>query len=407
MKSLNFDKELIAQQICDVVNYNLCFCGNRDLVDVVLPDSLGISKLISDWESNKAHIIESSLFDGALIKNLGIIKIRAPQEALFKQFLIEMSDFLWENDMYNEEFSIMKFFKENKDGFFDNVVKKDYSDLDIFLNKGRKISKALKEFIPYKFILRQVQDLYSTYIQKQYITGELCLSVHPLDYLSSSETTLNWRSCHSLNGSYCGGNFSHMTDQGTIVCYIKTGKDIKLPRFPNNVLWNNKKWRMLVHFDDTMKKFVAFDRQYPLRYDELEKIIYNEIKAKINNNFSELETSVSDIDFCSANVSRRIVHENSVHRAKEFVIYHPLAANFNDLLYSTFNDFNYCYDESAFEKKEDGEFTTFKIHAGAPYNCLYCGNPNTNANTYVCETCEKQIKLFYNINNHQGKEEFT
>ena len=131
----------------------------------------------------------------------------------------------------------------------------------------------------------------------------------------------------------------------------------------------------------------------------------DKVKETINPNFSELIASESDINYCSDHANRRIIHNNFVHSVKEFVINDAAAANFNDLIYSTHNDFNYCYDESAFSLTNDTENCNFRVHAGAPYRCLYCGFINSMSNYYICPTCEKQVRLFYNINNAQGRKE--
>lgn len=99
-------------------------------------------------------------------------------------------------------------------------------------------------------------------IQQNCVTGHLCLSIHPLDYLSVSENTYNWRSCHSLDGDYGAGNLEYMADKATVVCYLKADKNAILPHFPEHILWNNKKWRCLLFFDDYCE-FVMMGRQYP------------------------------------------------------------------------------------------------------------------------------------------------
>lgn len=83
-------------------------------------------------------------------------------------------------------------------------------------------------------------------IQEDKVTGILCLSIHPLDYLSLSENTYNWRSCHALDGEYRAGNLSYMMDNTTVVCYLKGEDEAELPHFPAEVKWNSKKWRMLL-----------------------------------------------------------------------------------------------------------------------------------------------------------------
>ena len=55
-------------------------------------------------------------------------------------------------------------------------------------------------------------------------------------------------------------------DPNTVICYLKAEKNAVLPRFPEDVLWNSKKWRVLFFFsnDETM---LFAGRQYPFTAD--------------------------------------------------------------------------------------------------------------------------------------------
>lgn len=149
------------------------------------------------------------------------------------------------------------------DEVFDNHTSKDYwlNDEDK-IPKGTKISKAFKYFEPDEIILRKLQDQLSMILQEDKITGTLCLSVHPLDYLSVSENTYHWRSCHALDGDYRAGNLQYMVDKCTIVCYLRGVNGVKLPNFPADVPWNSKKWRMLLFVAEGQNAMFA-GRQYP------------------------------------------------------------------------------------------------------------------------------------------------
>ena len=54
-----------------------------------------------------------------------------------------------------------------------------------------------------------------------------------------------------------------MLDKATVVCYLKSDTDTKLPHFPPEVPWNSKKWRVLIYLSED-KKMVFAGRQYPL-----------------------------------------------------------------------------------------------------------------------------------------------
>ena len=146
--------------------------------------------------------------------------------------------------------------------FYDNELKRDYFVGEKKIPAGMKVVKSFKYFIEDKVLLSDIQNKASNFIQENKIEGYLTFSVHPLDFLSLSENTFNWRSCHALDGEYRAGNLSYMGDASTVVCYLSDGNDVVLPHFPPNVKWNSKKWRCLLHFNNFYDVIFA-GRQYP------------------------------------------------------------------------------------------------------------------------------------------------
>ena len=112
---------------------------------------------------------------------------------------------------------------------------------------GMKLLRAFKFFISDPDVLRDLQDKASMILQETKLSGYFYVSIHPLDYLSQSETTYNWRSCHALDGEYRAGTLSYMQDNVSLVCYIASDEKKQLPRFPAEVPWYSKKWRMMLH----------------------------------------------------------------------------------------------------------------------------------------------------------------
>lgn len=166
----------------------------------------------------------------------------------------------------NYSYSLSDFLREQKDGFYDNKTISNWSINGIdFIPAGMKISKAIGRYWRNTInptLIETIQTELSRIIQENKVTGKLCLSIHPLDYLSLSENQHNWRSCHALDGEYRAGNLSYMLDQTTIIAYIKSDNDVVLPRFPESVPWNNKKWRCLF-FVDPARSIIYAGRQYP------------------------------------------------------------------------------------------------------------------------------------------------
>lgn len=149
--------------------------------------------------------------------------------------------------------------------FYNNCLEKDYV-IDEKENKiiraGAKVIKSFKYFLDDEILLHHLQDKASMLIQENNVEGYLTFSIHPLDFLSSSENNNNWRSCHALDGEYRTGNLSYMCDSSTMMVYLSNEKQEKLPHFPEDVLWNSKKWRMLMYFDAQYEVCFA-GKQYP------------------------------------------------------------------------------------------------------------------------------------------------
>lgn len=280
---------------------------------------------------------------------------------------------------------ILQYFEFNKMNFYQNILDKDYSfynsetEEEITIKKGMKIGKSLKYFISDKEQLTNLQMAVSRIIQKDKIKGKLCLSVHPLDFLSSSENTHNWRSCHALDGEYRMGNLSYMTDSSTVICYLKSEGEYKLPNFPSTVPWNSKKWRVLIHFSNDMTMLFA-GRQYPFSSQKGLDLILSKLLPQIGfGNWSNWDnTKIRDFsgkerDFrlfdAYLPVGERLIGIRDLVKAGRN------ALNYNDVLYSSYYDAQYSYKINGhwgwglFTGKTSNS-TQFKI--GGPVKCLCC-----------------------------------
>lgn len=180
----------------------------------------------------------------------------------FEEFNKMVNDVLYENSESNAE-DFYYFLRDNEDGFYDNnVVAEWISPNGTRIKTGSKLVRSFKHFIRDAKVLEDMQNSASRLIQEDKVTGKLCFSIHPLDFLSTSETTYNWRSCHALDGEYRAGNLGYMMDNSTIICYLRGEEDTKLPRFPADVPWNAKKWRVLLFWSNDESLLFA-GRQYP------------------------------------------------------------------------------------------------------------------------------------------------
>lgn len=332
--------------------------------------------LFADWWKNKQYFIE--LFNGQLIYEVPY-KVQLTLNAedskqLIDDFIdyvekgfnnLDLANFIWTNGVT---------------GFLENKVLYPYCDIEkgIDIKTGSKLIKAFKHFEKDKKALNLIQSKASQITQKNEVEGTLCFSVHPLDYLSSSENNYNWSTCHSLRGVYRSGNLSYMADDSTILCYLKGEDNVKIPMFPNNVKWNSKKWRMLLHFSQN-KNLVFAGRQYPINskspYEEILKAF--RALGKCKSGWKRTYNIIKDdlyISFCGGQ-SQPL--KDIIQDAKN-------SCHFNDLLNSPVYTMPYYIDNfnGTFEE-------TPTVLLGHEVKCLHCEDETiTNPETMRCNECE-------------------
>ena len=255
----------------------------KDVEDILVfsqeyPFELNAKELISKWKSAKQQFI--NLFNGrTIIRSKNVIKIKLSEEQRRERFN-EFISTIEETVEITDEFR--KFLEENQEGFFDNRVVTPNPKYGI--NSGSKLSRSFKRFLSELATIRWVQDTASRFMQEDKIEGYLYLSVDPRDFLTISENNSNWWSCHTLDGEYRAGNLSYMVDEVTVVAYLADEEQEHLRCLPSDMIWNNKKWRMLIHTD--CENVIYYDRQYPYTSEDLLTNTYLMLMRCLNKTFS-------------------------------------------------------------------------------------------------------------------------
>lgn len=140
------------------------------------------------------------------------------------------------------------------------------------IHAGCKASKILGK-IATAFNLEGFEEFriaHSQCLNQKTTEGDVCLSIHPLDYMTMSDNDCGWDSCMSWQGGgeYRQGTVEMMNSPCVVVAYLKSKSDMDLFQyFGNSFRWSNKKWRQLyiVHPDVIMSV-----RQYPYESDDLD-----------------------------------------------------------------------------------------------------------------------------------------
>ena len=369
--------------------------------------------LFKNWSSNKEHFYY--LFGNQCIWEYPE-KVSFELDDNTKQARVtDLIAYILCNEYSTE---LADFIDQQKKGFFDNKVVEEYvTKLNEIITKDTKLIKAFKYFIKDKEVLNDLQSRASRIIQENKVEGKLCFSIHPLDYLSISETTHNWRSCHALDGEYRAGNLSYMMDNCTIICYLKSEQDTKLPHFPDDVPWNSKKWRVLLYFDPRMSMCFA-GRQYPFTsnkgMDWIIKHCFNDLFVEnYESDFTHLCRWSNWTDYMiNSAFDKKNNTEMSFYNYVPFKDGLTLLADvvkdavgsrqFNDVLSSHCYKPMYTYLKKQNLWNEDIHVLipnkNTKITVGHPTYCLRCGDNEImdEGNTMMCYDCEYK---FGNSNN--------
>lgn len=376
------DTELLTQQVSDVIKYAQ---GLRD--DTPMN---GVRAIIEKWKRNKEYFIH--FIDGLIYEYPEPVTFELSKAEKVNK-LNDLIDYIYEN--YGENEGLNKFLRwVHTEEFFNNKLERNYEDEDgnIIVSAGTKVIKAFKYFEPSSILLGASQDKASELIQQNKVTGTLCFSVHPLDYLSISENTHKWRSCHSLDGDFATGNLNYMVDSSTVVCYLKSKEDAILPHFPENVPWNSKKWRMLLFFSQDY--YMMFHgRQYPFVSEAGNEFVNDKLlplvcKLKkpayweLNNGGKYYNSFFADL----YPVGRSLIERTRLIKDGNNT-YH-----YNDLLSSTvYTNLKYSYYYSYPSIYPSGETTeeTTKFIIGEDCPCPVCGRTNSNyeEGNLCCEEC--------------------
>ena len=292
--------------------------------------------------------------------------------------------------------------------------------------EGSKPMKALQKIIKYfkdDWEFEEFEEFriaHSMILNDKNVVGKLCFSIHPLDFMTMSDNSLNWSSCMNWidRGCYHVGTIEMMNSNNVICCYLHNEKDPfyfhrKMVRGKNTkeerkkygsdpaYVWNNKRWRVLGY---ATKDIIMTGKSYPYKNQELCLAVLNEMKklAKENLNWDYKFGPENYLDMQYINSSY------SMNRARSYRIYDPIKHNilwdtkgmYNDML----NDHGttyWCYRNKVNKTKI--------ISVSGKANCLCCGG-NILMDTYyqdeynerfentgsgICNSCFDGIESCY------------
>lgn len=117
--------------------------------------------------------------------------------------------------------------------------------------------EPLKEYDGYESFRRA----HSLALNQKMVRGNLCLSIHPLDFITMSDNECGWSSCMSWMeeaGDYRLGTIEMMNSESVIIAYIEAKEDMCIANAGDR--WNNKRWRQLIV---VTPELILGNKQYP------------------------------------------------------------------------------------------------------------------------------------------------
>ena len=376
-------------------------------IDKVIAHSQNIAnpmtqELLEVWSRAKRNLSHKFLNDKVSYTHPEKIQFELNEDAK-EERLCALIEYI--NNLFNSYSNPLSQFLQtlSTEEFYSNTLEKDYI-LDFKENKkiskGSKVIKSFKYFIEDEKLLHDLQDKASIIIQENKVSGYLTFSIHPLDFLSSSENTYNWRSCHALDGEYRAGNLSYMCDPNTMIVYLAPEEKAHLPHFPVSVPWNNKKWRVLLHFSDNLQACFA-GRQYPFfspgALGAIYEVFYEHLVPTYNEWFTGaqkkeqwsgwLNDYITSFEYSTGD-STEIKDGYCVIGGHIYDIYSIVkdaegSKHFNDVIHSS------CYNNPyyMFQSKWHSKSLSFTI--GSAVKCVKCGeNFIDGDDSMMCHRCE-------------------
>ena len=199
----------------------------------------------------------------------------------------------------------------------------------------------------------QFRIQHSILLNQKVIKGTLCLSIHPMDYITMSDNNQGWSTCMSWmeDGDYRRGTVEMMNSECAVVAYLKSD-DKTMEWNGGHNSWNSKKWRTLIIADTQL---LATIKDYPYHNDELLSTALEWMRELMNSSgvaFSE--------PAISAVYGQNIRYENRSIKWKcdTGVMY---------------NDFGACKSHwvSVADSVKDGYWV--EVYYSGPEICMNCG----------------------------------
>ena len=375
---------------CNLIETYISYYGGCDASEITLKSPL--EHILRFWSKNKNDLC--NVLGGEVIVS---------KEVSFAKPIDIIADELWQKLLgYNcagrpfvENFTAWVDSRSTRNNHWDllALVGSDYLSTNTYtgqsfsvptpdgkviaINNGCKVSKVLGKLAS-TFHINGYEDFRLTHslcLNQKLLKGELCLSIHPLDYMTMSDNACGWDSCMSWQqpGDYRMGTVEMMNSPYIVVAYLRASENMPID---SDLFWNSKKWRQLFV---VTPELITGIRQYPYVSDELSGISLQWLRelAQKNAGWGPYEDTTVKINNCETNIFASIEKEVYI----EF---------YTHLMYNDFSRNHLAYISADIPEH-------FSLCFSGETECMRCGdlldsNYHDDTSLLTCEDCEHIVR---------------
>lgn len=250
------------------------------------------------------------------------------------------------------------------------------------MRRGQKITRAIPNLARKmnidEALIHTFLNEHSMVMNDAISTGELCFSIHPLDFMTMSDNDNNWSSCMKWRGDgiYRIGTIDMMNSPSVICVYLKAhSKELTIP--DTDFIWNSKKWRELFIINDDL---ITGVKGYPYQNEKFE---------------DEVLLTLAQLSPEKYKPEPMWIYPNETYN-------YPWGATYFEFLT------NYMYND-IFENIDPirmimsnkflaNPVNDYSFNYGGKTTCILCGEPIgelSNMGILVCSNCRKENPMGY------------
>lgn len=261
--------------------------------------------------------------------------------------------------------------------------------------KGMKPMKVLhtliKEFNGSEEMFDEFRIWHSMLLNQKRVDGELCVSIHPMDYITMSDNDNDWKSCmrwtsgcasYGDHGDYRSGTVQCLNSPYIVIAYLHNKNH--LFNAVSDYYWNSKQWRELFIVQDGVINEI---KGYPFQDENLTQTVLMWLKELAQKNLGwEYEDEEVDVSK-EIKPNTYLTYEAGDFMYKDIgsLLKHSGRINFKKLLSDKYSHHSYG-GNSVTQKIE----TFITIPYGGVATCMSCGNylETGKSEIVLCPNCD-------------------